>query len=145
MKLSRRNFLFGSAAALGGIALAPCLGPVAWPDDGYKKRMLYKIGISSPAKSEEIIEFWLKRWPTRELMFYAAVPARSTYAWLPQPGLEPIFTDTSPMLIEATGCPSQITIDGHDDGVLFTERYRFPGPHKERWVMGDNGSGPWLV
>jgi len=135
MKLSRRSFLFGSAAALGVVALAPYLEPITWPDEpdrpdgGYKLRKLYKLGIFSPVKGDNaVMEFSLKRWPTNATLHYMALNARANYVWLPQPGWEPIFTDTSLMLIEATGCPSRITIEGKDDGAWFTERYSFPGP-----------------
>jgi len=148
MKLSRRSFLFGSAAALGVVALAPYLEQITWPDSSPKLRKVYKLGIRSPEKDPDpygLIGVSLKRWPTNEVIYHVALNVTANYIWLSQPGCEPIFTDHSLMLIDATGCPSQITIEGQDDGVWFKERYNFPGPHKERWLMGSDGSGPWLA
>ena len=135
MKLSRRNFLFGSAATLGVIALAPYLEPIAFQGVGYKKRVVSKIGISGLAEGAEPISVSLKRWPLNTTLFQVAIHPRSVYCWLPEPGCGPIFTDQSLMLIEATGCPSQITIEGHDDGVWFMEHYSFPSGSKERWLL----------
>jgi len=135
MKLSRRNFLFGSAATLGAIALAPYLEPIAFQGVGYKKRVISEVGITGLIDSDEPIHVSLKRWPLNTTLFHVSVHPRSTYRLWPPPGHELIFMDKSLMLIEATGCPSQVTIGGHDDGVWFRERYSFPDQSKERWLL----------
>jgi len=134
MKLNRRSFLFGSAAAFGAIALAPHLEPIVWQDAGYKKRVIHGLGIGGLEDGEGLLHAVLKRWPTGTSILDVSVHPRVAYrCWFP-PGSEPIFTDKSLMLIEAIGHPSQINISGQDDGVWFGERYTFPGPHKERWL-----------
>ena len=138
MKISRRNFLFGSAATLGVIAIAeiaPYIEPITLQSAGYKKRYVSKIGVNGLAIGEEPISVSLKRWPLNTTLFHVSVHPRSVYIWLPVPGGEPLFTDKSLMLIEATGCPSRVTIEGHDDGVWFLERYSFPDQSKERWLL----------
>ena len=134
MKLSRRNFLFGSAATLGVIALAPYLEPIAFQGVGYKKRVISAISFGGLADGVEPITMSLKHWPLNTTVMCVSVHPRSAYLWAPFPGERPIFMDKSLMLIEATGCPSQVTIEGHDDGVWFLERYSFPSRSKERWV-----------
>ena len=136
MNINRRNLLFGSAATLGVIALAPYLEPIAFQGEGYKKRVISALSVGGLADGEEAIIASLKRWPLNTTMFQVSLSPRSAYRWQPMLGCGPIFTDKSLMLIEATGgCPSQIVIDGHDDGVGFMERYSFPSGSKERWVM----------
>ena len=135
MKINRRNFLFGSAATLGVIALAPYLEPIAFQGVGYKKRVISAMSIGGLASGNEAIDVSLKRWPLNATLFQISIHPRAAFRWLPMPGEWPIFADKSLMLIEATGCPSEVTIEGHDDGVWFKERYGFPSQSKERWVM----------
>ena len=135
MQINRRNFLFGSAATLGVVALAPYLEPIAFQGVGYKKRVISAMSIGGLASGEEPINVSLKHWPLNATLMHVSVHPRSAHRWYPFPGERPIFTDKSLMLLEATGCPSQVTIEGHDDGVWFAERYKFPGPHKERWLL----------
>ena len=135
MKVNRRNFLFGSAATLGVIALAPYLEPIAFQGVGYKKRVISEMGITGLADGEEAIQVSLKRWPLNTTLFHVSVHPMSTYRLWPPPGHELIFTDRSLMLIEATGCPSQVQIGGHDDGMWFMERYIFPDQSKERRLL----------
>ena len=134
MKISPRNFLFGSAATLGVITLAPYLEPIAFQGVGYKKRVISEVGIRGLADGDEPIHVSLKRWPLNTTLFHVSVHPRSTCRLWPQPGHEFIFTDRSLMLIEATGCPSQVKIGGHDDGVWIMERYSFPSGSKDRWL-----------
>lgn len=135
MKINRRNFLFGSAATLGVIALAPYLEPIGFPGVEYKKRTISGMSIGGLEDDGEPIRVSLKRWPTGTTLFHVSVHPKSALRWWPPPGGEPIFTDKSLMLLEATGCPSQVEITGHDDGIWFVERYHFPSGSKERWLL----------
>lgn len=150
--ISRRFFLFGTAATLATVALGDIAAADIAPQNvqripfgngaPYKVRRIEDLiiyGSNAPLDGEPI-NFKLMRYPQRMSLVEFSLNPRANFRWRPIPGQEPIFLENSCMVIEATGSPSQIVIYGKDDGESFAETYTFPGGECSRLLMGNSVS-----
>jgi hypothetical protein len=136
MEISRRFFIFGSAAALASVALPAIV--TAIPEQ------IRAVKTSSPAKgmrrvtgfhfmaedneaawSEGVMAIKISRQPGNLPMFQMAANARAKVRWIAGRDGPLPFPEGSLMVVESTGVLAEAWFHGYDGNGNFVESYNF--------------------
>jgi hypothetical protein len=129
MILSRRHFLFGTAAAIAGAAVMPAgrlMQHILFPQ--FQVREIHGFNVFCDVFPEDAdAMLYFEAAINGRPLFAASANARAPFTWEPHPYYPFVFKSEHHMTLRLDGPPGQVMVYGKDDGVHFWECYGFPG------------------